>query len=259
MSNNPFRDSAAASSDVQLNVALTIPLPEGNDSFPDLSTPLQPPNPNRFSMLSPSLGMDSARESVVSDVDVNSTRGITAAPAALSGVTPVTSGPSSVDAEKNGAQVLADGSTSTDRSANGSKKRRRFLGLGVVAALVIIAAAVAIPVGVVVGRRNSNKSASGSTSDGDGSGLNPAGTDDPPNVAVITGGDGSTVTTEDGQTFVYNNKFGGFWVSDPQVSNSDSFRLFCRCCVYKIANGIPLSYDRIHSIIMPSQIVGLLH
>ncbi|KAJ7599796.1 glycoside hydrolase family 5 protein [Mycena floridula] len=31
---------------------------------------------------------------------------------------------------------------------------------------------------------------------------------------VMTGSDGSTVTTEDGSTFTYQNQFGGFWVSD---------------------------------------------
>ena len=30
------------------------------------------------------------------------------------------------------------------------------------------------------------------------------------------GGDGSTVTTDDGSTFVYKNSFGGIWVSDPK-------------------------------------------
>ena len=30
-----------------------------------------------------------------------------------------------------------------------------------------------------------------------------------------TGGDGSTITMEDGTTFVYRNSFGGYWVDDP--------------------------------------------
>jgi aryl-phospho-beta-D-glucosidase BglC (GH1 family) len=32
---------------------------------------------------------------------------------------------------------------------------------------------------------------------------------------VITGGDGSVVTTETGAQFTYKNPFGGFWVDDP--------------------------------------------
>ncbi|KAF9449262.1 glycoside hydrolase family 5 protein [Macrolepiota fuliginosa MF-IS2] len=51
------------------------------------------------------------------------------------------------------------------------------------------------------------------------SGQNPnntdSGTHSIPPAGPTEGGDGSTITTDDGSEFIYNNKFGGFWVSDP--------------------------------------------
>lgn len=75
-------------------------------------------------------------------------------------------------------------------TANAKRRRRRWcIGLAV---LLVIAIAVAVPVGVVFGRKNSS-SASGSG----GSGSTSKGR--------TTGGDGSTVTAEDGSTFTYHN------------------------------------------------------
>lgn len=106
-----------------------------------------------------------------------------------------------------------------DPSRGSGGKRKKLLIFGGLIAFVIIAAAIAIPVGVVVSKNNKNNK----TSSGTGSTANPTatnnpdGTNDPPkNKNPTTGGDGSTVTTEDGSTFTYSNKFGGIWVSDPE-------------------------------------------
>lgn len=86
------------------------------------------------------------------------------------------------------------------------RRRRRWLFLGA-AALLVVAIAVAVPIGVVFGRKNSSGSGGGSGGSGGGSGGGKNG--------PTTGGDGSTVTTEDGSTFIYSNQFGGIWVDDP--------------------------------------------
>jgi glucan 1,3-beta-glucosidase len=53
----------------------------------------------------------------------------------------------------------------------------------------------------------------------------PSGTSRPGNPSVaITGGDGSTVTMDDGTTFIYNNPFGGYWYYDPQDPFNDAAR-----------------------------------
>ena len=81
------------------------------------------------------------------------------------------------------------------------------------AALVVIAAAVVIPVYFfVIKPKNHHASSSSSTSGSNGNNTSSGGTP-PKTQTVLTGGDGSKITTEDGETFVYNNTFGGFCAS----------------------------------------------
>ncbi|KAI0653825.1 glycoside hydrolase [Cubamyces menziesii] len=93
------------------------------------------------------------------------------------------------------------------------------------AALAVVVLAVILPVYFVVIKPNQHNSTSsnaasssgsgnagssgnsGSNSNGNGSGKT--------QNALTTGGDGSTVTKDDGTTFTYKNPFGGYWVSDP--------------------------------------------
>ena len=110
--------------------------------------------------------------------------------------------------------------TNSYPSGSGSGRRKRLLLFGGLAALVIIAAAVAIPVGIVVSNNNKKSKSSSDTSSGNGGSSggsnNPSGSNSPSNKNPTTGGDGSTVTTDDGSTFTYVNKFGGIWVDDPE-------------------------------------------
>ncbi|KAF8703066.1 Cellulase (glycosyl hydrolase family 5), partial [Rhizoctonia solani] len=99
------------------------------------------------------------------------------------------------------------------------KRGKRPLVLAAVglAALAVIVVAVIVPVyyKVIKPKNNSAESSNGgANSGGNPSGNNPSG-GDPTNNAATWGGDGSTITKEDGSTFTYNNKFGGFWVYDP--------------------------------------------
>jgi len=94
------------------------------------------------------------------------------------------------------------------------RKRARTLliALGVLAALVIAGA-----LGyyfLVVRKHSSGSSGGGGSSDG-GSSSSPTSTAIGHHDLVVTGGDGSTVTMDDGTTFVFKNPFGGTWYYDP--------------------------------------------
>ena len=99
-------------------------------------------------------------------------------------------------------------------------KRRRYTWLVGIAILLVIAAAVAIPVGVVVGKHKSstNDNTGGNNNGGGGGGGGGTGSSGgghaSPSSNIVTGGNGSTVTANDGSTFTYVNNFGGIWYYD---------------------------------------------
>jgi glucan 1,3-beta-glucosidase len=78
--------------------------------------------------------------------------------------------------------------------------------------IILLIVAVGLPVYFAVIRPKENSSGSGSHST---AGAPPSSTGKPGKSNAITGGDGSTVTMEDGTTFIYKNSFGGFWYDDP--------------------------------------------
>ncbi|KAJ7752654.1 glycoside hydrolase family 5 protein [Mycena metata] len=119
-----------------------------------------------------------------------------------------------------------------NQNGNGTKKRNgKLIGVIALAALAIVILAVVLPVYFLVvkphrhssalsssssGSSSSSSGSSGSSSSGGANGGgNSGGEGDGGVVAAITGGDGSTVTTANGTTFVYRNAFGGYWIADP--------------------------------------------
>ena len=108
-----------------------------------------------------------------------------------------------------------------------TKARRRWplILLGGVGFVVLVFLAVFLPVYFTVIKQHQRTSTSGSSptststpgggGGGGGGGSNPGST----NNHGTTGGDGSTVVTEDGSTFIYNNKFGGFCKFEPSLSS----------------------------------------
>ncbi|TFK68459.1 glycoside hydrolase [Pluteus cervinus] len=105
----------------------------------------------------------------------------------------------------------------TTPDAEEPKPRRWRLYLGLLALLVVVVLVVVLPVffTVIKPKQNAvNESSHGSSSAPTAHGSSPSGAPAVPSGA-ITGGDGSTVTTVDGSTFVYNNQFGGYWWHDP--------------------------------------------
>ncbi|KAJ7215034.1 glycoside hydrolase family 5 protein [Mycena pura] len=104
------------------------------------------------------------------------------------------------------------------RASAQERKKRRLIGLGALAALIVVAAAVVIPVYFFVikkhndGSKSTSSNVSAGGGGGGGSGNSNTGGTGP--ARAISGGNGSTVFTTSGQSFVYNNSFGGFWVDD---------------------------------------------
>lgn len=99
-------------------------------------------------------------------------------------------------------------------TAPSQKSRRKVLILSILAGLILLILAVVIPLYFAVFKPKHGVSGGkgGTTSGGDPGSPTSSGK---PVAALITGGDGSKVTTEDGNTFSYSNKFGGTWYWDP--------------------------------------------
>ncbi|KAF9479381.1 ectomycorrhiza-upregulated exo-beta-1,3-glucanase GH5 [Pholiota conissans] len=101
-----------------------------------------------------------------------------------------------------------------------SKRRGLFIFLGLLA-LVIVVLAIVLPIIFVVVKPNHKSATSqqsgspGSNPTATGGAASPTSSSKPISAAAITGGDGSTVTANDGSTFTYSNSFGGIWYSDP--------------------------------------------
>ena len=97
-----------------------------------------------------------------------------------------------------------------------SKSRRKTIILSAIGALILLLIAVILPVYFLAIKRNSNAAAATEQSQtATASAPSATSTTTPSKSALITGGDGSTVTMEDGTTFTYTNPFGGFWYYDP--------------------------------------------
>ncbi|TCD64392.1 hypothetical protein EIP91_004140 [Steccherinum ochraceum] len=121
--------------------------------------------------------------------------------------------------------------TYADRSNGSGKKslfKRPVFWVGLIAAIVVIALAVVLPIYfVVIKPNNDSAAASGASADNGSPNSNSPGAGNSNSngngqKVLITGGDGSTVTKDDGTTFVYNNTFGGFWYEDPENPYADA-------------------------------------
>lgn len=97
------------------------------------------------------------------------------------------------------------------------KKSKRKIIIGAIA-IGVIAVAVAIVVALyfTVIKKNGKTSSGIGGSDG-GSGNNNNGTNTTPSGNIVkSGGDGSTITLDDGTNMTYSNSFGGTWYWDPE-------------------------------------------
>jgi glucan 1,3-beta-glucosidase len=94
------------------------------------------------------------------------------------------------------------------------KSKRTVVIASIIAALILAITAIVVAIYFTVIKKHSSSSASSPT--GTSSASSPSGTSKPNSKLVVSGGDGSTVTMDDGTTFTYSNKFGGTWYYDPQ-------------------------------------------
>ncbi|CAE7183324.1 unnamed protein product [Rhizoctonia solani] len=97
-------------------------------------------------------------------------------------------------------------------------KRPWFWTIVILVLLAIIAVAVIVPVYFKVIKPNTNIAESSSSTGASSTSAAQPTQSSKPNTpeAVVTGGDGSKITTESGATFTYNNSFGGIWYYDPK-------------------------------------------
>lgn len=100
-------------------------------------------------------------------------------------------------------------------AAPAAKSRRTVIILAVLAGLILLILAVVIPIYFAVIRPKSTSSDSNSDHNNDNT---PTTTNKPetPQTRVVTGGDGSEITMEDGTKFTYRNPFGGYWYYDEE-------------------------------------------
>ncbi|TFK76576.1 glycoside hydrolase [Pluteus cervinus] len=104
----------------------------------------------------------------------------------------------------------------TTYAAPRAKSRRLVMIAGIVAAIILLLLAVIIPVyfAIVKPKLSKDTSSSNSSPGSSGSSGKPSQPGSPTKNAIVTGGDGSKVTTENGTTFIYSNTFGGYWYWD---------------------------------------------
>lgn len=106
-----------------------------------------------------------------------------------------------------------------------ARKRLWIIG-GLLAAAIIAVIVVVVLYFAVIKPHNSTDKVAGGNSKGSGSsngngdstssGASPSASGKPAQNLVVTGGDGSTVTMDDGTTYTYHNSFGGVWYWDPK-------------------------------------------
>ncbi|KAF9449843.1 glycoside hydrolase family 5 protein [Macrolepiota fuliginosa MF-IS2] len=96
------------------------------------------------------------------------------------------------------------------------KSRTKIIVLAVLAGLILLILAIVIPIYFTVIRPKSSSSPGNLNSNPDNSNKGPTSKPDTPQTRVVTGGDGSEVTMDDGTKFTYTNPFGGIWYYDEE-------------------------------------------
>ena len=98
-----------------------------------------------------------------------------------------------------------------------NKSKRKII-IGAIAIGVIIAAiAIVVALYFTVIKKGAKTSSGTGSSDGGGNNNNGNNNGNTPSSNLVkSGGDGSTITFEDGTTMTYSNKFGGTWYWDPE-------------------------------------------
>jgi glucan 1,3-beta-glucosidase len=110
-------------------------------------------------------------------------------------------------------------------SPTSKSRRRNVIVLAALGGVILLIVVIVVPVYFLAIKPHSNKSSSSSQSS-HSTAASPSSTSSPstPKSAAVTGGDGSTVTMDDGTTFTYSNPFGGYWYYNPKDPLNNSAR-----------------------------------
>jgi glucan 1,3-beta-glucosidase len=126
-------------------------------------------------------------------------------------------GPSSFNDSSQGLALKSEkpAETSAEEPPPSEKRssifKRPVFWLAVVIALIVLILIIILPVYFTVIKKHNHPSSAASTSGGGGGSPQSSGPSSPASPTnAITGGDGSTITTETGVNFTYKNQFGGF-------------------------------------------------
>ena len=168
----------------------TAPVPDNVSQDDNTLFQLQPPVPLTDPAL---LGTESPRDSFTPSA------ALSAAPSAA---------PLIPESEKGGKSLEANVNDQPERRK--SIFKRPLFWLAVAAVIVVVVLAVILPVYFKVIKTKTNTSSNENPTQSN----NPTPTGNPGNpnspTGLITGGDGSTITMENGTQFTYHNPFGGF-------------------------------------------------
>jgi glucan 1,3-beta-glucosidase len=132
------------------------------------------------------------------------------------------------------------------------KSRRKWIIILGALGLLLLIAAVIIPVYLFVIKRDGNSKDSSNDNKPNGNSSSPGDTDSSDNGAknrVVTGGDGSEITMEDGTKFTYRNPYGGIWYFD----ENDPFNNGARAQSFTPALNESFKYgvDQIRGYVIP--------
>jgi len=120
------------------------------------------------------------------------------------------SSPPSTNASFSGKVPAAsphEDSEAPARSHSSFWTRKRIIIVAGILLIIVVILAVVLPVIFLVVKPHETSSTGSRSGSGGSNPSSPTG--------ATTGGDGSTVITENGTQFLYNNSFGGYWVQDP--------------------------------------------
>ena len=112
-----------------------------------------------------------------------------------------------------------------DTYAPPNKSKRKMIIGAIATGVIVVAIAIVLALYFTVIKKNGNTSSATGSSDGGSDDNNNGNSTTPSNNIVKSGGDGSTITLEDGTEMTYSNKFGGTWYwdsNDPFNNNAQA-------------------------------------
>lgn len=112
----------------------------------------------------------------------------------------------------NAATSSKDPEATTPQPTSPARKRRLLIIGALAILLTLVAVGIAVPLAI---RHHSSLHSTQPVGSGSGTGDGGSPSTDPGYTKPVVGLNGSQVTTETGDTFLYINNFGGFWYEDP--------------------------------------------